>query len=65
MIIDNFLEHFELSKEDILEARNEGEKLTPYVLEPDLDTRQDMITWLLGMTEEKEDMHVPYLRKLA
>ena len=64
VIIDNFLEHFELSREDILEARNEGEYLAYHALRPELvDTRQDMITWLLGMTEEGEDM--PYLRKIA
>ena len=64
MIIDNFLDTFNnISREDLSGARANGEDLANMTLRPDLETRQDMMTWLLGMEKEGDDYSA--IRKIA
>ena len=63
LIIDNFLDNFNISREDVSGARENGEHLAHETLRPDLETRQDMMTWLLGMEQEGDDSSS--IRKIA
>ena len=63
MIIDDFLETFGLSKDDLAGARGEGEHFAGLGLRGDLEVRQDMMTWLLDIEQEGE--HCSSLRKIA
>ena len=64
LIIDNFLDTFNtISREDLSGARENGEHLADISLRPDLEIRQDMMTWLLGMDKEGDDSSS--IRKIA
>lgn len=57
LVIDNFLETFNnMSKEEILGARENGEYLARNSLHPESAVRQDMMAWLLGMDKEGADL---------
>ena len=50
LVIDNFLETFNnMSKEDLLGARENGQIFADMALKPEFEYRQDMMTWLLDM----------------
>ena len=63
MVIDNFLETFDLSREDLSGARDNGQHFADLAGGPELKVRQDMMTWLLGMEQEGEDSS--FIRKIA
>ena len=64
LIIDNFLEAFNnMSKEDLSGARDNGQHLANMALRPEVEVRQDMMTFLLGMDQEGEDSS--FIRKIA
>ena len=52
IVIDDFLEQFKLTKEDLSYAHLESEWLANEVMRPHLNSRQDFMMWLKGMENE-------------
>ena len=57
LVIDDFMQHFELDESSLLEAKAEIEFLFRSIFEgSEVGTRQDMMMWLNNLTEHKKDL---------